>query len=93
MDTNVSCRRIDTTALFADEYVGEAVHPDGLTEASIDLLLEEVDRELASNGAGAEAAYRYDFNDQRRVSRAHRRAARKALWALPAVWTFNDEAA
>jgi hypothetical protein len=79
MDTNVFRRRIDAAALSAYEFAGEAVHPDGLTEASIDALLEEVDRELAADEYAAEAAYRFDFNDQRRVSRARRRAGRELL--------------
>ncbi|MEU8631404.1 hypothetical protein AB0C38_04485 [Amycolatopsis sp. NPDC048633] len=97
MDTNISRRRIDAAALFADEFVGEAVHPDGLTEASIDSLLEDVDRELAADDSAAEAAYRFDFNDQRRVSRARRRAGREALRALPTrvqvTWSSSGEAA
>ena len=88
-------RRID--AVVPDEFAAEAVYPDGLTEAAIDALLEEVDRELAADKFAAEAAYRFDFNDQRRVSRARRRAGREALRALPtrvrATRSFTGEAA
>jgi hypothetical protein len=56
-----------------------------------------VDRELVADEFAAEAAYRFDFNDQRRVSRARRRAGREALRALPArvpvTWLLNGEAA
>ena len=79
MDTNVNRRRIDAAGQLADEYAGEGFYPDGLTEASIDALLEEVDRELAADEFAAEAAFRLDFNDQRRVSRARRRAGRELL--------------
>src|SRR4051794_18965795 len=79
MDTNVSRRRIDAVVSATDEFAGEAVYPDGLTEASVDALLEEVDRELAADEFAAEAAYRFDFNDQRRASRARRRADRELL--------------
>jgi len=79
MDTNFSRRRIDAAAVLTDEFAGETVYPDGLTEASIDALLEQVDRELAADEFAAEAAYRFDFNDQRRVSRARRRASRELL--------------
>ncbi|WP_328645553.1 hypothetical protein OHS58_37415 [Amycolatopsis sp. NBC_00348] len=79
MDTNVYRRQIDAAALNADEYAGEAVYPDGLTESAIDALLEDVDRELAADASAAEAAYRFDFNDQRRVSRSRRRAGRELL--------------
>jgi hypothetical protein len=54
-------------------------YPDGLTEAAIDALLEQVDRALAADEFAAEAAFRFDFNDQRRVSRARRRAGREVL--------------
>lgn len=84
MGTNVYRRRIDVTVSAADEFAGEAVYPDGLTEAAIDALLQDVYGELAADEHAAEAAYRYDFNDQRRVSRARRRAGREALRALPA---------
>ncbi|GLY35767.1 hypothetical protein Amsp01_017910 [Amycolatopsis sp. NBRC 101858] len=93
MDTNLSRRRFDAAALATDEFAGEAVYPDGLTEAAIDALLQDVYGELAADEHAAERAVRHDFNDQRRVSRAQRRAARKALWALPAVWTVDNEAA
>ena len=79
MDTNVNRRRIDVAAQLADEYANESFYPDGLTEASIDALLEEVDRELAADEFAAETAYRFDFNDQRRASRARRRASRELL--------------
>jgi hypothetical protein len=93
MDTNVNRRRIDAAVSATDEFAGEAVYPDGLTEAAIDALLQDVYGELASEEHAAERAVRHDFNDQRRVSRAQRRAARKALWVLPAAWTFEGEAA
>ncbi|WP_328645207.1 hypothetical protein OHS58_34040 [Amycolatopsis sp. NBC_00348] len=92
MDTNVYRRRIDAAALITDEHVGEAIYPDGLTESAIDALLEDVDRELAADAFAAEAAYRFDFNDQRRVNRARRRAAREALRVLPETWTFGEAA-
>ncbi|MGV9362289.1 hypothetical protein [Amycolatopsis sp. NPDC003731] len=83
------------TAFSAGEAA--AFYPDGLTEALIDALLEDVDRELAADEFAAEAAYRFDFNDQRRVSRARRRAGREALRALPvrvpATWSSAGEAA
>ncbi|WP_206793208.1 hypothetical protein [Amycolatopsis sp. MtRt-6] len=93
MGTNVYRRRIDATVSAADEFAGEAVYPDGLTETDIDALLQDVYGELAADESAAQAAYRYDFNDQRRVSRARRRAGREALRVLPAVWTFEGEAA
>ncbi|WP_372671299.1 hypothetical protein [Amycolatopsis kentuckyensis] len=93
MDTNVSRRLTDAAVSSADEFAGEAVYPDGLTEAAIDALLQNVYGELAADESAAQAAYRYDFNDQRRVSRARRRAGREALRVLPAVWTFDGEAA
>ncbi|MEU7788383.1 hypothetical protein [Amycolatopsis sp. NPDC049159] len=93
MDTNVNRRRIDAAVSATDEFAGEAVYPDGLTEADIDALLQDVYAELTADEHAAERAVRHDFNDQRRVSRAQRRAARKALWALPATWTFDGEAA
>ncbi|MFJ9787814.1 hypothetical protein ACIRSS_50145 [Amycolatopsis sp. NPDC101161] len=83
MDTNVYRRLTDAAVSAADEFAGEAVYPDGLTEAAIDALLQDVYGELAADESAAQAAYRYDFNDQRRVSRARRRAGREALRALP----------
>lgn len=93
MDTNVYRRRIETAVSAADEFAGESVYPDGLTEVSIDALLQDVYGELAADEQAAERAVLHDFNDQRRVSRAQRRAARKAMWALPTAWTFDGEAA
>lgn len=97
MDTNVNRRRIDAAVSATDEFAGEAVYPDGLTEADIDALLQDVYGELAADESAAEAAFRYDFNDQRRVSRARRRAARVALRSLPVqvptTWSFDGEAA
>lgn len=97
MGTNIYRREIDADMPVTSEFAGEAVYPDGLTEAAIDSLLEEVDRELAADEFAAEAAYRFDFNDQRRVSRARRRAGRKALRALPTrvqpTRPFDGEAA
>ncbi|RSM34658.1 hypothetical protein DMA12_47455 [Amycolatopsis balhimycina DSM 5908] len=96
MGTSIYRRRIATAVSVAGEFASEAVYPDGLTEAAIDALLEEVDRELAADEFAAEAAYRFDFNDQRRVSRARRRADREALRALPTgiqVRPFKGEAA
>jgi hypothetical protein len=92
MDTNVYRRQIDVAVRTADEYAGEAFYPDELTESAIDALLEDVDRELAADAFAAEAAYRFDFNDQRLVSRARRRAAREALRVLPETWTFGEAA-
>ncbi|SEF30178.1 hypothetical protein SAMN05421837_10543 [Amycolatopsis pretoriensis] len=83
MDTNVYRRRIDAAVSVTDEFAGEAVYPDGLTEAAIDAMLQDVYGELAADEQAAEAAYRYDFTDQRRASRARRRAGREALRALP----------
>ncbi|WP_020665168.1 hypothetical protein [Amycolatopsis benzoatilytica] len=79
MDTNVYRRRIDATVSAADEFAGEAVYPDGLTETDIDALLQDVYGELAADEHAAERAVRHDFNDQRRVSRARRRAGRELL--------------
>jgi YD repeat-containing protein len=93
MNTNVSRRRIDAVVSATDEFAGEVVYPDGLTETAIDALLQDVYGELASDEHAAQAAYRYDFNDQRRVSRARRRAGREALRALPVAWAFDGEAA
>ncbi|MGW4058653.1 hypothetical protein ACWEGE_10240 [Amycolatopsis sp. NPDC004747] len=97
MDTNIYRRRIDATVSTADEFAGEAVYPDGLTEAAIDAMLQDVYGELAADESAAKAAYRFDFNDQRRVSRARRRAGREALRALPArvpaTWASDGEAA
>ncbi len=53
--------------------------PDGLTEAAIDAMLEEVDRELAADEHAAAAAFLYDFNDQRRAARTRRRTSRQVL--------------
>jgi hypothetical protein len=79
---------------MSSEFATETAdfYPDGLTESAIDALLEDVDRELAADAFAAEAAYRFDFNDQRRVSRAQRRAAREALRVLPETWTFDEAA-
>ncbi len=67
-----------------EDIEAEGFYPDGLTEAAIDALLQDVDRELAADEHAASAAFLYDFNDQRRASRARRRAGREALRTLPA---------
>jgi hypothetical protein len=58
-------------------------YPDGLTEVAIDRLLEEVDRELATEQLIATVRLTHDFTDARRAHRAARRAGRTALRSLP----------
>ncbi|RJQ84771.1 hypothetical protein D5S19_16020 [Amycolatopsis panacis] len=57
--------------------------PDGLTEAAIDVLLQEVYGELEVEERAAEAAFLCDLNDQPGVSRSRRRAGRAVLRSLP----------
>jgi hypothetical protein len=93
MNANNHFDRLAGSPLFADE----GFYPDGLTEATIDALLQDVDRELAADAAAAAAEFRCDFNDQVRTSRSRRRAGREVLRSLPArvqaVTAFEGEAA
>lgn len=63
-----------------DEY--GLYSPDGLTEAAIDQVIDEVDRELADEQRTAERRAEHSFNDVRRIHRARRRAERERLEAL-----------
>ncbi|PXY31692.1 hypothetical protein [Prauserella muralis] len=62
----------------------DGCYPDGLTEAAIDALIEEVDRELANEQQTVTVRIEHSFTDARRARRAERRAGREALRSLPA---------
>ncbi|MEV4604908.1 hypothetical protein AB0K15_47140 [Amycolatopsis sp. NPDC049253] len=79
MSTNRFRSQLEAAGRFVDEIAGEGVYPDGLTEAAIDALIEQVDLDLAADEFAAEAAFRCDFTDQRRASRTRRRAGRELL--------------
>ncbi|MFI5611329.1 hypothetical protein [Amycolatopsis sp. NPDC051903] len=79
MSTRNRRTRIDFVPLFTAPVDGEGYYPDGLTEAAIDALIEQVDLDLAADEFAAEAAFRCDFTDQRRASRARRRTGRRVL--------------
>ncbi|WP_326567403.1 hypothetical protein VSH64_37045 [Amycolatopsis rhabdoformis] len=79
MSTNRFRSQLDAAGAFVDEVAADGVYPDGLTEAAIDALIEQVDLNLAADEFAAEAAFRCDFTDQRRASRARRRAGRELL--------------
>lgn len=65
-------------------------YPDGLTESAIDVLLEEVDRELATEERAVTVRVSHDFTDSRRAWRAARRASRTALRSLPVRADVTD---
>jgi hypothetical protein len=65
-----------------DEFAGLTC-PDGYTEAEIDRLLEDVDRELAAQERTEKVQLAHRFTDQVRARRMHRRADREVLRALP----------
>lgn len=73
-DLRASAREIETDGLMS---------PDGYTEADVDQVLEEVDRELAAAERIEWARVSRSFTDQIRAQRAKRRAARVALRSLP----------
>lgn len=83
-------------SVWEDELAGPA-YPDGYTEAAVDRLLEEMDRELAEAERTEQVRVTHEFTDQIRARRAHRRAGRVVMRALPsrvAVPTeFEREAA
>jgi hypothetical protein len=58
-------------------------YPDGLTEAAIDRLIEQVDRELVAEQHVEGVRLSHAFTDQRRARRASRRAGRSVLRSLP----------
>ncbi|MFE3175553.1 hypothetical protein ACFXPA_26280 [Amycolatopsis sp. NPDC059090] len=75
----------------------EGYYPDGLTEARIDALLQEVYGELEAEEHAAEAAFLCDLTDQTRAHRSRRRAGRTVLRSLPTrvqvTAAFEGEAA
>lgn len=73
-DLRASAREIETDGFMS---------PDGYTEADVDQMLEEVDRELAAQERAEWVRVSRSFTDQIRAQRAKRRAARVALRALP----------
>ncbi|MGW4488850.1 hypothetical protein ACWEOE_34055 [Amycolatopsis sp. NPDC004368] len=86
--THINRRKLDTAGVYVDEAAAEGVSPDGLTEAVIDALIEQVDLDLSADEFAAEAAFRCDFTDQRRASRTRRRAGRTVLRSLPTRVSF-----
>ncbi|WP_232376276.1 hypothetical protein [Amycolatopsis aidingensis] len=76
---------------LADGDGGPAVvYPDGLTEADVDALLDEVDRELAAEHRVASVRVSHDFADPRQARRVARRAERAVLRSLPARLDVAD---
>lgn len=82
MSTNSYRRQLDAAALATDEQANEDYYPDGLTEAAIDALLEDVDRELAADDQAVTVKFMHG-DDQ--AHRTRRRAGRVVLRSLPAV--------
>jgi hypothetical protein len=60
-----------------------AYYPDGLTEAAVDRLIEQVDRELVAEQHIEAVRLTHAFTDQRSARRASRRAGRSVLRSLP----------
>ncbi|MBB4687220.1 hypothetical protein [Amycolatopsis jiangsuensis] len=90
MSTNYHRTGFDRFPLFAGEIEGEGYYPDGLTEAAIDALLQDVYGELDAEEHAAEAAFLCDLNDQRRAHRTRRRAGRTVLRSLPVRVQVTD---
>lgn len=57
--------------------------PDGLTEPAIDVLLAEVDDELATDGRVMTTRLRCSLIEGRAAHRGHRRVVGEVLRALP----------
>lgn len=64
--------------------------PDGYTEAAIERLIDEVDRDLADEQHAATVRVSRTFTDARRARRTERRAGREALRSLPTWLEVTD---
>ncbi|MBK1784544.1 hypothetical protein [Prauserella cavernicola] len=58
-------------------------YPDGLTEAAIDALIQEVYGELENEEQVVTTRLAHSFTDARRARRAERRAGREVLRLIP----------